>query len=105
VFDDGDAGVGGVMVVLTGTDSSGNSVFMTATTDANGFYSFANLAAGTYTISRPHVSGYTDGASNVGTVNGSSDGLLGSDGSLVQVVLKAGDQGVSYNFGEIFSGA
>ena len=44
-------GISGVTLQLTGTDSQGNSVVMTATTDSNGAYTFGNLKAGTYAIS------------------------------------------------------
>ena len=42
----------GCAILLQGTDSQGNTVNLMATTDANGMFvfTFANLAAGTYTI-------------------------------------------------------
>ncbi|TWU67357.1 Cna protein B-type domain protein [Crateriforma conspicua] len=49
-FDTGEAGIEGVTIALTGTDSLGNSVSRTATTDANGEYVFASLAQGTYRL-------------------------------------------------------
>jgi hypothetical protein len=90
-----DTGIAGVTIYLM--DSSYN-VLATTTTDIQGFYSFAGLAAGTYTITRDPT-GYNIGASNVGTVNGVTDGTVGLGGTLAQIVLKSGDQGVEYDFG------
>ncbi|MBK7673276.1 MAG: hypothetical protein IPJ27_00100 [Candidatus Accumulibacter sp.] len=43
--------IAGVVLTLTGTNGLGQPVTATATTDANGFYQFINLAPGTYTVS------------------------------------------------------
>ena len=40
----------GVSVLLTGTDLDGNSVSMSATTDAGGIYTFNGIAEGNYSI-------------------------------------------------------
>lgn len=48
VQDGGEPGLLGVTVELR--DAVGTSVLATAVTDANGFYQFENLAAGTYTV-------------------------------------------------------
>lgn len=56
-------GIAGVTVTLAGTDAYGNAVNRTATTDANGAYSFANLApagAGGYTLTQGQPAGYID---------------------------------------------
>jgi len=50
VQDSGESGISGVTVTLTGTDSLGNSITMTTTTNANGQYLFSNLPQGTYTV-------------------------------------------------------
>jgi hypothetical protein len=100
VFDAGDTGVGGVTVVLTGTNYLGLPVSMTVTTNSSGFYSFTGLLAGTYQISRPTVPGYVDEPSNLGTVNNTNDGALLADNSIGQIVLNPGDQGINYDFGE-----
>jgi len=102
--DAGEMGLPGVAVTLTGTDSSGNAVSRTTATDANGLYSFTDLPPSStsgYTISRPIAPGFSDGTSSVGTVNGVSNGMVGPGGSLTQVVLHAGDQGINYSFGEV----
>ena len=48
IQDAGEAGISGVTVRLL--DSSGSYVLATTTTDANGLYSFANLAPGSYRV-------------------------------------------------------
>ena len=45
--------------------------------------------------------GYYDEASNVGTVNNTTHGVLQSDNSIGLISLQDGDQGLNYNFGEI----
>lgn len=83
----------GAMVVLTGTDVNGNSVTLYAVTDANGFYSFDNLVAGTYTISTVNPSGYTDTGS-AGTAGGTGGTTIGS------ITIAAGQNGYDYDFNE-----
>jgi SdrD B-like domain len=105
VRDQGEAGIAGVLVTLTGTDTLGNAVNITVQTDSNGFYDFTGLQPGTYTVSRAHPNGYIDGASNVGTVKGASDGTVVSNGVLGQITLASGDNGINYNFGELLAGS
>jgi hypothetical protein len=100
VLDSGDTGIAGVSVTLTGTDSQGNPVQLTTTTNASGLYSFTGLPAGTYTISQP-ATGFTPEVSNVGTVNGVTNGTVGPGGALTQIGLQAGNHGIDYNFGNL----
>jgi parallel beta-helix repeat protein len=51
-----ESGEAGATVTLTGTTAGGASVSLTATTDANGYYTFGGLAAGTYNVS---LTGYS----------------------------------------------
>ena len=44
-----------------------------ATTDANGFYKFTNLAAGTYTVVEVHPAGWLDGKDTPGNLGGVAD--------------------------------
>ena len=48
--DDGEPGIGGVPVELTGTDDRGAGVERTTTTDAGGTYGFDGLRPGTYRV-------------------------------------------------------
>jgi hypothetical protein len=102
VKDSGDSGLGGWTVILTGTDSLGNTVNLTTTTNADGSYSFKGLAAGTYQVA---VQGSkfnpAPSATDVGTVGGLTNGTVGSNGSIGSITLKAGDKGVDYDFAEL----
>ena len=75
-IDAGDTGVGGVTMTLTGTDLDGNAVTRTATTNADGTYTFPLLPEGTYTISRgtPGEPNYTDGTDTPGATGGTASG-------------------------------
>jgi uncharacterized surface anchored protein len=90
VQDNGEAGVGGVTVQLIAAD--GNTVLNTVTTDANGNYSFTNLAPGTYSIKLPTVpaafSGFT--SPNQGGNTGIDSNILGG-GQSAPVTLASGE--------------
>ena len=103
VRDAGEAGIVNVPVTLTGNNANG-PVNITVLTDASGNYLFDDLlpsdAAG-YTITEgaiPAASGtFNDGKDALGTAGGSAavnDVFSG-------VVLTAGQQGATYNFGEL----
>ena len=96
-FSASDMAVGGVEVILTGTDDRGNAVSLTTYTDASGTYTFTGLRPGTYSISKVTPGGYNDRAQHVGTVDGVEEGSAGVD-SIMDVTLAAGDVGVNYNF-------
>jgi hypothetical protein len=92
-----------VLVTLTGKTSQGQSVTLTTTTDMTGFYSFANLQPGTYTVTEQppltenfdtysgtqSTAGQIDGFGNFGTANGVT---------IANVTLAAGDVGTQYDF-------
>ena len=95
----------GVVVTLTGTDSLGNPVTLTTTTDACGSYIFTGLRAGSYTIERPQPAGYYLNQSTTGTVDGFTDGAVLLDGDIAQITLADGDQGTNYDFGDLYVGS
>ena len=64
------------------------------TTDENGFYSFSNLAAGTYHLAETQPPQYTDGQDTIGTQGGTT----GND--YFDVTLGWGVNGLFNNFGE-----
>jgi SdrD B-like domain len=105
VMEPGEFGIGGAVITLTGWDNQGNQVTLTTSTNPDGSYNFTGLAPGTYTLTRSAPIGYDNGLSSVGTVNGNTDGSALLDGSLAGIGLQGGDQGVNYNFGEIFAGS
>jgi serine-aspartate repeat-containing protein C/D/E len=98
VRDSGEAPIAGVAVRLV--DAAG-AVAATATTDADGFYQFANLRAGEYAIVQVHPAGWIDGRDSAGTIGGAVIGSAVNPGDEIRgVTLKWGDDGVNYNFGE-----
>jgi hypothetical protein len=99
--DQGDRALAGVTIQLQGVDDLGNNVVLTATTDANGFYQFTGLRAGTYTIleAQPGDNTLMDGADYVGTINGLSNGTLDND-RIFDIQLGPDQKGIDYNFTE-----
>lgn len=57
-LDGGEVGINNVTINLSGTDTLGNAVTRTTTTDASGNYSFTDLPAGTYSITETQPAGY-----------------------------------------------
>ena len=90
-------GVAGVDIQLF--DLNGQLVASTQT-NSDGFYSFENLAPGTYSIVEVQPSGLLDGAESVGRVDGNVVGLSPVNDRFVGVELRSGDSGSMYNFCE-----
>ena len=102
VRDSGEAGIPNATVTLSGLDAGGIVVNRTATTDANGAYSFADvLAAGPagYALALTQPAAWVEGVEAVGTVNGVPLGTPGNN-VIAAVALPAGADGVAYDFGE-----
>ena len=91
----GEPGIAGVNVHLSGTNSLGEPVYLMTTTDANGYYEFANLLDGTYTLTEEQPMDYADGIDSLGTAGGQQ----GSD-VFTEILLAGGIHGLFYNFGE-----
>jgi hypothetical protein len=92
----GEAGIAGSVISLSGTDDQGSTVSLTATTDANGFYQFANLRPGSYTLKQDEPAGFLDGKDTIGSQGGTAD----SD-QMTGITLATGTNGVNNNFGEL----
>lgn len=110
-LDEGETGIGGVTITLTGTDINGNPVTRTVQTAPDGSYSFTGLppsnAAG-YTIVQTQPAGYTDGKDQVGslgTQSGTPSGTVLPAGTDSFTVVLTNQPGTGYNFGEIPQGA
>jgi protocatechuate 3,4-dioxygenase beta subunit len=91
----GDTNLSGVLVQLL--DGSGNPIVgSTATTDANGFYSFANLTPGSYAVAVVAPAGYS--FSQVGTnANAAVDSIVSTIGRTTPVTLAAGQAVANQN--------
>ena len=70
VQDAGEPGISGVTVQLSGTDSAGNPVTQSTTTDSTGHYQFTNLPPGTYKIVETQPTAYLDGKDTLGSLGG-----------------------------------
>ena len=81
------------------------------TTDASGGFSFLNIPGSNptgYTLteqsqSSAPLSNYGDGQETAGTVNGSTNGVAGSD-TITGIILNGGDLAIDYLFGELSGG-
>jgi uncharacterized repeat protein (TIGR01451 family) len=98
------AGVTGVTLTLTGTDDLGHALNLTTLTDGSGTYSFTSLRPGTYQIFETQPAQWTDGSEHVGTVGGTADGTLVANDTIGNIVLGAGQTGITYDFGEMGQG-
>lgn len=98
-FNNGDGGIAGVTITLSGTDLFGRSVTRTTTTNAAGDYRFGNLAAGNYTIRETQPTGYLQGTNNLGSRGGSISG------DSFRMRLGQAVNAINYNFGEILNTA
>jgi uncharacterized repeat protein (TIGR01451 family) len=97
VRDTGDTPISGVLITLTGTETTGAPVSRTTTTDATGAYTFNNLLPGTYQLVQTQPAGLRDGQVNVGT------GATGTPGTnqITAIVLTSGANAEAFNFGEL----
>ena len=92
----GEDGISGVQITLGGTDSLGNAINRTATTDTDGNYLFSNLPQGTYTVTETQPSGFRDGIESVGSGATAS----AADNVFSQLGLGSDTDAINFNFGE-----
>jgi len=83
-LDGGETGISGVTISLSGTSTLGATVTRTTTTDAGGQYSFADLPAGTYTVTETQPTGFGSSTPN----------------SLAGIALAAAGSSTGNNFGD-----
>ena len=109
VFDDGETGIGGVLIVVQYIEPSVNPLQLNpvtpvispqaeTTTNPDGSWSVGNLMPGNYQITEIHPNGYLDGLDAAGTAGGTAH----NPGDLIDDVwLPSGRWGQEYNFGEL----
>ena len=91
-----EAAIVGVTVTLSGSNDLGGLVNAQAVTNAVGYYEFADLRPGNYTVTESQPSGYADGKETAG----STGGFAGAD-TIAAIVLAAGEHSQENNFGEL----
>jgi hypothetical protein len=96
----GDPAIAGAVVSLAGSDDLGQWVSLSATTDAQGAYGFANLRAGFYKLKEDQPPGYLDGKDALGTAGGTA-----GDDQFSHISIAAATNGTGYNFGELRPGS
>jgi serine-aspartate repeat-containing protein C/D/E len=94
----GEEAIPGTTIILF--DANGTQV-ATTVTDANGFYKFTGLGAGTYRIVEVQPTSWVDGKDTPGTIGGVRVGTSPTNDTLGSITLLNGDSGVEYNFGEL----
>jgi hypothetical protein len=94
--DVGEPGIAGVLIVLTGRTSDGAVVRRQTYTDATGFYQFADLRPGLYSLWERQPAGYRHGRETLGSLGG-----VRSNDSFTGIRLGPGSNGFNYNFGEL----
>ncbi len=100
-MDDGDQGIGGVTVTLSGTDAYGNAISETTTTNSAGVYNFAGMPfsnASGYTVSVATPSGDFSGTATVGSLGGSAATNPEAVNTIV-MSTSSRTNGTGYNFG------
>ena len=95
--DNGETGVSGVTLSLTGTNDAGASVSALAHTNSNGAYDFTGLRPGTYSIMQSLGGDYIAGSISQGTPGG---GTVTSS-AITNVVLAPGASGANNNFADV----
>lgn len=101
ILDDAEGNrIGGVTVVLTGTDDLGPIAPRTVTTGEDGRYCFTGLRPGTYTITENNPPDYQGTGARAGTAGGNGTAEHGSSTQAIRdIALGAGDALDNYNFG------
>lgn len=97
--DSGEEPIPGVQIELI--NASGASV-ATTQTNQQGAYEFIGILPGTYSIRETQPAGFIDGVDRAGTIDNFMVGTATNPGDLITgVVLRQGQFGVEYNFGEL----
>ncbi len=93
----GEPGIPNVIMFLTGT-ANGQAVNKQATTNADGLYTFSDLAPGTYSVSQTQPTGFTDSVESAGSTGGTPVNTAGSD--QINNIPLTGTASANNNFAE-----
>jgi hypothetical protein len=86
-----------ITLTLTGLDDTGKKVNVTAKTNNDGFYQFAGLRPGNYTLTQKnHPAKYSPGKTTAGSLGGTA-----TTGKISAIAANVGQFGTDYNFAEI----
>ncbi|MBL8483770.1 MAG: DUF11 domain-containing protein, partial [Rhodocyclaceae bacterium] len=106
--DAGEPGIAEVSLALGGSDAFGSTVNATATTAADGSFSFTNLTsanASGYTLSETQPATYLDGKETAGTaggtVNNAAFGTSAATNRIAAIAFNASAAASGYLFGEL----
>ncbi len=91
-------------VTLRLLDGNGNDTGRRAVTNSEGYYEFANLAAGEYAVMEVQPDGWLDGIDTPGNLGGVADSALRGD-MISEIMIAFGQSGTNYNFGELQPGS
>jgi SdrD B-like domain len=97
IKDSGEASIQGTLVILSGGSLT---TPLTTNTLADGSYTFANLVPGTYTVTMSQPTTYLDGKDTASTAL-TTNGIAAQDDKITNIVLVAGNNSASNNFGEL----
>jgi len=96
-IDQGEAKIANVALSLTGANDLGQNISASATTDAQGDYSFNNLRPGIYTVVETQPANYSQGKTFIGSLGG-----ISSSPDHVTITLPGCENtGINYNFSEL----
>ena len=97
IKESGELGIPGVRIDLAGPPGTGLTVVNPAITDADGFYQFLNLNAGTYTVTETQPTpGWLDGKDTGGSVLWTV-----TNDKIASIVIAPGGLSNNNNFGEL----
>jgi VCBS repeat-containing protein len=97
VRDGGELGVPGAVITLTGIETGGDAVSMTAISASDGSYRFDDLTAGTYQLSQGQPHAMLDGAESS---TASAAGIVTGSDQFTNIVLSGAITVGELNFGE-----
>ncbi len=101
VLDDGEPGIEGVSVELSGSDIDAPITPVVTTTGPDGTFTFDGLRPGTYVLTETDPGGYLDGREIAGTAGGSVSNAAAGSNTISAIALDAGEEATGYAFGNV----